>query len=79
VGKLMLVGTFGTDDPTRATLPFLMASGALDSGHEPTIVLLAEATYLLKQGIADEVHGYGYPPLSKLVAKIMENKVPIYV
>ena len=29
MGKLLTVGTFGTDDPTRATMPFLVASGRL--------------------------------------------------
>jgi predicted peroxiredoxin len=79
MGKLFFVGTSGTDDPTRATLPFLMASGALDAGHEPTIALLAEATHLLKEGIVDRMQGFGYPPLRQLVDKVLEHKVPIYV
>jgi predicted peroxiredoxin len=62
MGKLLFVGTFGTDDPTRASMPFIVASGALDEGHQPTIVLMGEAVYLLKEGVADSVQGIGFPP-----------------
>ena len=30
MAKLLYVGTSGTDDPTRATFPFLMAKGAIE-------------------------------------------------
>lgn len=79
MGKLLFVGTFGTDDPTRASMPFIVASGALDEGHQPTIVLMGEAVYLLKEGVADSVQGIGFPPLRQPLSKILENRVPIYV
>jgi predicted peroxiredoxin len=79
VGKLLFVGTFATDDPTRASMPFIVASGALDKGHKPTIALMGEAVYLMKKGIVDTVHGVGFPPLGQVVDKILENKVPIYI
>jgi predicted peroxiredoxin len=78
MGKLLFVGTFGSDDPTRATMPFIVASGALDRGHEPTIVLMGEAVYLLKDGAVDALHGVGFPPLRQLVDKILDHGVPIY-
>ncbi len=79
MGKLLFVGTFATDDPTRASMPFIVASGALDKGHEPMIVLMGEAVYLLKEGVVDTVHGVGFPPLQQVYKKILENEVPIYV
>jgi predicted peroxiredoxin len=79
MAKLMYVGTFATDDPTRATMPFIAASGALDRGHEPMIVLMGEAVYLLKEGIADTVHGVGFPPLRQLLDKLIDHEVPFYV
>ena len=51
MSKLLYVGTFATDDPTRATMPFIAASGALDRGHESMIVLMGESVYLLKEGV----------------------------
>lgn len=79
MGKLLLVGTYGTDDQTRATMPFIVASGALDKGHEPGIGLMGEAVYLLKDEIMDGVKGVGFPPLRELFDKIVGAKVPVYV
>ncbi len=78
MGKLLFLGTYGTDDPTRASLPFLLAASALEAGHEPTITLIGEAVHLLKRGIPDAVQGVGYPPLRQLVDKVVAANVPIY-
>lgn len=78
MGRLLYVGTFGTDDPTRATMPFIAASGALDAGHEPAIVLMGEAVYLGNDEIVDAVKGVGFPPLRQLMNKILDSGVPIY-
>jgi predicted peroxiredoxin len=78
MGKLLYVGTFGSDDPTRATLPFIAASGALDAGHEPSIVLMGESVYLGNDQIVDAVQGLGFPPLRQLMNKILDHGVPIY-
>ena len=78
MGKLLFIGTSGTNDPTRASLPFLLAGSALDAGHEPTIVLIGEAVHLLKRGTADAVQGVGYPPLRQLMDKVVGGNVPIY-
>ncbi|MHB8781733.1 MAG: hypothetical protein ACYC55_10180 [Candidatus Geothermincolia bacterium] len=78
MGKILYVGTYGTDEPTRASLPFLFSVGAMDGGHEPSIVLVGEAVYLLKRGIADSVQGVGYPPLRQLMDKVAAGNVPVY-
>lgn len=78
MGKLLYVGTYGSDDPTRATMPFIAASGALDAGHEPGIVLMGEAVYLANDAVVDGVHGVGFPPLRQLMTKVLNNDVPIY-
>ena len=79
MGKLLLIGTHATDDPTKATMPFIVASGALDRGHEPGIALMGEAVYLLKGGVADSVHGVGFPKLADLMQKMVDHSVPVYV
>lgn len=35
--RQLFIGTHGSEDPTKATLPFLIASGAIDAGHEPAM------------------------------------------
>lgn len=79
MGKLLYVGTYGTDDPTRASMPFVAALGALERGHEPSIVLMGEAVYLLKGKVGDAVHGVGYRPLRQLLDEATEANVPINV
>lgn len=36
MAKLLFVGTYGSDNPTRAAMPFMSAAGALEAGHEVT-------------------------------------------
>ena len=79
MGKVLYSSTYGSDDPTRASLPFHMALGAIEAGHQPEIALIAEATYLMKDTVAETIQGVGMPSLKELLAKVIENKVPIHV
>jgi predicted peroxiredoxin len=79
VAKLLFVGTHGTDDPTNATFPFLLAKGAIEAGHETGIILQGEAAPLIKDAIAGQVHGIGVPPLSEVIEFLVKGKVRITV
>jgi predicted peroxiredoxin len=79
MAKILYATSFGSDDPTRATIPFISATGAIDAGHEPEIVLLGEATYLVRPGVAEAIHGVGFPPLTELLSKVTDHGVPVYV
>ena len=79
MATMLITSTYGSDDPTRATLAFLYANGAVEAGHEPQIVLQGEATNLMKDSIAEAVHGVGWPPLNELLPKVIEQGIPIHV
>ena len=79
MAKLLYIGTAGTDDPTRATFPFIMAKGAIDAGHEAGIILMGEAATLIKDSIAEQVHGVGMPPLKELTEFLYAQQVRISV
>ena len=79
MAKLLYIGTAGTDDPTRATFPFLMAMGAIEAGHQPGIILMGEAAPLIKDHIAKQVSGVGIAPLAELMESLVANEVPISV
>jgi predicted peroxiredoxin len=79
VATILYISTWGSDDPTRATIPFHLANGALEAGHTPMIALAAEASYVMKDGIADLVHGVGIPPLKELMAKLSAAGVEIFI
>ena len=79
MATILYVSTYGSDDPTRATLPFVGALGAVDAGHKPQLFLAGEATYLMKDVVADQVHGVGWAPLKELWQKAIANSVPVFV
>jgi uncharacterized protein len=76
---ILYVSTFGSDDPTRATLAFGDALGAIEAGHQAMIALAGEATYLMKDSVAAAVQGVGWPTVRELLEKVIEHKIPIYV
>jgi len=79
MAKILYVGTAGSDDPTRAGFPFNFALGAVEAGHQPEIFLAGEAAYVMKDGIAGEVHPVAMPGLAEMLKKVVEHRVPIYV
>jgi uncharacterized protein involved in oxidation of intracellular sulfur len=76
---ILFVGTRGSDDPTMATFPFELAVGAVREGHEAKIALLADAVYMMKDPVADELHGFGCPPFKEVMAEVIEHRIPVYV
>ena len=79
MAKLLYVGTRGTDDPTQAMFPFLLAKGAIEAVHEAGIILMGESAPLVKDHIVDQIHEVGVPALRDLVDFIVDHEEPITV
>lgn len=79
MAKILYIGTHGPVDPTRATLPFLLSTGAIEGGHRPSIALLTEAVTLIRDDVAAQVHGVGFPPLTEILPKLVEHEVPVAI
>ncbi len=79
MAKIFVVATHATDDPTKSTLAFITAVGAIGAGKEVTIGLVGEAAYLAKAAVAKSVHGVGFQPLPELIEKVVQAKIPVYV
>jgi predicted peroxiredoxin len=77
--NILYFGTSGSDDPTRASFPFVFAQGAIEAGHTPTIALAGEAVYLLKAEVAAATQGVGWPSMADQWKAVMEHQVPVYV
>ena len=77
--KILSVATHATDDPTKSTLAFVTAVGALGAGKEVSIALLGEGAYIAKEAVAKSIHGVGFPPLTDLIEKVVNGNVPVYV
>ena len=76
---LTISTTWGTNDHTKATIPFHLARGAKQSGVDVRIVLAGDSTDLIRSGVAATVRGKGVPPLTEVLDFARENKVPIHV
>ena len=79
MAKLVITGTHGPEDPTRASLPFHIAKGAKEAGHDVEVVLAADAPVILKDAVKDNVFGVGMPSLKELLQFAIENDVQVYV
>ena len=78
MANILAVALHASDDPTMATLPFVTAVGAIGADKPCTIALVGEAVSLVKDAVAKNIHGVGFPPLTELIAKI-KDKVPVFV
>ena len=79
MATMLFFSTNGSENPTKAALPFLGANGAVEAGHEPQIVLFGDAVVMMKEAVANAVVPVGWPPIKELIATVIKNKVPIYV
>ena len=80
MSKLLIVTSTGSQDPTRASVPFHIASnGAAPAGQECAVALAGDATDLLKREVAQGVRGVGIPPLTDLLAGCMQKGIRLYV
>jgi len=79
MAKLLLTGTHGSEDPTRATMPFHIAKGAIEAGHEVSISLMGDAPVVLKNDVRDAIVGVALPPLKDLFQFAVEKGVRVYV
>ena len=78
--QTLYLTTAGSSDPTRASIPLHLAvNGSLEVGHEVRLVLVGDATELLRAAVRDSVAGVGVPPLRDLFAKARDHDVPVYV
>src|SRR5579872_3492546 len=76
--KIMVKSAWGSDDPTRASFPFVHGLALADAGHEVRIFLTGEATYLMRQSTADQIFPVGWPPLSETRAKVVAKHIPVF-
>ncbi len=79
MAMLLYYSTNGSENPTKAVLPFLGANGAIEAGHQAQIVLFGDAVVVMKDEVAGSVVPVGWPPLKDLMATTIKNGIPIYV
>ena len=76
--KIMMKSAWGSDDPTRASFPFIHGLALAEAGHDVQIFLTGEATYLMRKATADAVMPVGWPPLRETLQKVVAKRIPIF-
>ncbi|HET9410015.1 MAG TPA: hypothetical protein VFO39_22450 [Candidatus Sulfotelmatobacter sp.] len=76
--KIVLKSAWGSDDPTRASFPFVHGLALSDAGHEVQIFLTGEATHLMRSATIAAVFPVGWPPLSQLRDQIVAKHIPVF-
>jgi len=74
----MMKSAWGSDDPTRASFPFVHGLALAEAGHDVQIFLLAEATTLMRKSLADAVQPVGWPPLRETLEKVAAKHIPVF-
>ena len=75
----MNFSTNGSENPTKAVLPFLSANGAVEAGHDPAITLFGDAVVLMKDSVANAVIPVGWPPLKDLLATTIASRSSVKI
>jgi len=65
--KLVIICTYGGENPEKATLPFVMATAAQASDVEVVVILQSNAVVLAKVGEAEKSSAKGFIPAKELI------------
>ena len=79
MGKVMINNTCGRDGIERASLAFVAAKTALNSGQEATVLLTIEGVNVATRGYADGYQADGFEPLSKLITDFVGSGGKLWV
>lgn len=71
--KILYMSTHGDENLDKASIPFVLANGALAMDIKATVILQANAVVFAKKGFADTVPASGgFPPMKKLMSDFIE-------
>lgn len=81
MAELLVVGSCGMEDMTRATLAFLTAKAAKENKDDPTIFLVGEGVAFARRGIAESelLQAPGLAPFAEIFEICQILKIPILV
>ena len=79
MAKLLFNITNGTNNPTKASLGFMLARTAVEEGHDVTVFLNADAVSLMRAPVLDNLVGLGTGKLKEHFDILKKGKVDIYV
>ena len=79
MSRILFKSAWGSDDPTKACLPFVRANSLAEAGHEVQLFLEGEAVGLLRDSLSQAVVPVGWPPLKDILPRTVELGVRIHL
>jgi predicted peroxiredoxin len=76
--KIFIKSAWGSDDPTKASFPFLHGIALAEAGHDVQIFLLGEAVNLMRDSTLNSITPVGWPPLREVFPKVIANNIKVY-
>lgn len=73
MSQILTYGSYGKDNPERATLTFIVGNTAVASDNESVVFLTAEGVRLATKGYADDIHEEGFTPVKELIEQYVSN------
>ena len=70
---ILIQGTHGSDDPEKATLPFIVGNVAVTAEQDTTIFLTSDGVRLATRGYADDLQYADHPPTAEIRADFVAN------
>jgi predicted peroxiredoxin len=70
---LLIQGTHGTDNPEKATLPFIVGNVSATADQDTVVFLTSDAVWLATRGYADDITFGDHPPVGKILADFVAN------
>ena len=70
--KIVIIVTNGPNLPEVATIPFVMAAGAIATDIEVVMAFQADGVDLIRTGGVEGVQARGFPPLAELLDTVAE-------
>ncbi len=70
--KLVVIATHAGEHPEKATIAFVMASAALASETDATVILQSTGVMLALNGHAKHIRAEAFPPLEELIKTYLE-------
>lgn len=79
MARMLFHALIGSENPTRACMPFLQALANAERGDQVEIALAGDAVVLIRDEVIDSVVPVGWPPLKETFQKVVAHGIPIHV
>jgi predicted peroxiredoxin len=77
MSKIFMKSSWGSDDPTRASMIFEHGNALAEAGHEVRIFLLGDANVLARSVVRENIFPIGWPPLTEHWDRSLELGISI--